>query len=342
MKAIVKSHTGPGVERKNVPTPDVGDGQVLIRVTATSICGTDYHIYRWDAWAASRFKPPKIMGHEVTGEVVEVGKGVTTVAPGDRVAAESHIACGRCFQCRIGKQHVCENLAILGVDVDGSFAEYVVIPEQNAWKIGPSIPAEVASIFEPLGNAVHATLVTDVSAASIAIFGCGPTGLSAVQVARASGASPVLAVEINPYRVELAKKAGATLALNPQQSDVVAEILQATGGRGVDVVLEMSGSPQAVRQSFRVIRNGGRVSLFGIPSEPVQLNIAEDIIFKETRVVGTIGREMFRTWYKMEALLRSGLLDPAAIITHRMPLEDFDKAMELMRSGSCGKIVLFP
>lgn len=313
-----------------------------MKVKVTSVCGTDYHIYKWDEWAQTHIKPPRVIGHEFAGEVVEISPDVTTCTVGELVAAESHIGCGACYQCRTGNAHICERLRILGVDVDGSFAEYVKIPEQNAWPLPNEIPLETASILEPLGNAVHAAFAADIEGNHVAIFGCGPVGLSAVALAHISSATSITAVDINDYRLNLAAKMGASRTLNSTQVNVVKEIHQVTENRGAGVVLEMSGNAHAIQNAFRSVRNGGTVILFGLPSSEVSLNLADDVIFKEAHVQGIVGREMFRTWFKVEGLLKSGKLNLTPLVTHRMKLDQLDDAMKLVGSGNCGKVVLTP
>lgn len=342
MKAFAKIRPELGIEQIDAERPSIGRHEVLVKVKVTSVCGTDHHIYEWDEWAKARIRPPRIIGHEFAGEVVEAAPDVTSCSVGQRVVAESHIACGKCYQCRTGNSHICERLAILGVDVDGSFAEYVKIPEHNAWPIPTEVPLETASILEPLGNAVHAAFAADFAGNDVTIFGCGPVGLSAVALTSTFGALSVTAVDINDYRLKLAGQMGATRTINPKGIDPVAEVHKDTGGRGAGVVLEMSGNEQAIKDAFRAVRNGGTVILFGIPSNEVQLNIADDFIFKEAHVRGIVGREMFNTWYKLEAILKSGRLNLKPLITHRMALNQLEDAMKLVGTGNCGKIVLTP
>lgn len=342
MKAVVKVHGAPGAELAEVDIPTPGPNEVLIKVLATSICGTDVHIYNWDPWAQGRIRTPQILGHELAGEVVEIGADVTSIAVGDYVSAETHIVCGTCYQCRNDMAHICANLKILGVDRDGCFAEYVTIPAINAWRMDRRIPPEVASMQDPFGNAVHTALAGDLAGASVLVLGCGPTGLAAIGIARACGAAPVIATDVIDYRLDLAYRMGATAALNPASEDVLALVHDLTRGTGVDVVMEMSGHPAAIKLGFNALRNGGQLTILGIPSRPVELDLARDIVFKEARVVGITGRLMFKTWYQADALLRNGLVDLKPIVTHRLPLEDFDTGMELMNSGRCGKVVLYP
>jgi threonine 3-dehydrogenase len=316
MQAIVKSRPEPGVEVREVPIPAFGPTDVLVRVESASVCGTDLHIYEWDNWAQGRIHTPLIPGHEFCGVVAETGREVTAVKPGDFVSAEMHVACGKCLQCRIGQAHICQNVKIIGVDADGAFAEYVVIPESNIWDLDPSIPREYASILDPLGNAVHTVLAGEIAARSVAIVGCGPIGLFAIAVARACGASAVYALEVNQHRRELARAMKADFVLDPSTDDVASIVRERTGGTGLDVVLEMSGHPAAIRLGFEILRTGGRVSLLGIPARPVELDLARDIIFKGAVVQGINGRKMYETWYQMEALLKTGRLDLSPVITH--------------------------
>lgn len=340
MWAIEKSAREPGLRRITAPIPTVGAKDVRIRVTAFAICGTDLHIVEWDRWAESRIKPPLIPGHEFTGIVESVGTDVKLVKPGDRVTAETHIYCGLCYACRRGLPHLCQNVQILGVDRQGAFADYVVIPEQNVWKLHPDISEEIAAVHDPLGNAVHTVLAGPVAGLRFAVFGCGPIGCFAVGVLKAAGAAWVAAIDKNPMRLGLAERMGADLLLNVERDAVVASILAATDGNGVDAMLEMSGSPGAYRDGFEALANGGRVALLGIPSKPLEIDAAKEIIFRGATVQGINGRLIFDTWFRMEALLLSGKLDIRPVITHVLGWEEFDHAVELQRSGKAGKIVL--
>jgi len=276
---------------------------------------------------------------------VEVGSAVSLVKPGDYISADSHIVCGQCYQCRTGRSHLCAHLRILGVDVDGCFGDYAVIPEGSAWKNDPSIPPQVACVQDPLGNAVYATLVEEVAGRSVLILGCGPVGLFCAATARASGAHPIICVDANEFRLGLAEKMGATHTVRAGRDDVVAAVMEATGGIGADVVLEMSGNPTAIQQGFQALARGGRFTAFGVPREPLpKFDLANQVIFKGARVFGITGREMFRTWYQMAGLLRSGALDPTPAITHTFPLEEYRAAFDLLLSpeGRVGKVVLIP
>jgi threonine 3-dehydrogenase len=342
MRALVKARPESGAELREVPVPRPGPGEVLIRLEAVSLCGTDLHIYRWDPWAESRLggKLPRIFGHEMAGRVVAHGPGTGAVPLGTRVAAETHLVDWTCYQCRTGREHVCANLKILGVDANGAFAEYMCLPERNAWPSERLAP-EVAAIQEPMGNAVFATFVEEITTASVAVLGCGPIGLMAVAICRFAGASRVFATDVMPHRREMAAKMGSDCVIDPSTQNVVAEIRRETDGTGVDVVLEMSGADSAVHQAFEICTNGGRISLLGLPSRPVTLDLNNDIIFRGVRVYGITGRQLWGTWYKTAALLREGLnVEP--IITHRLPLARFDEAFDLLAQGVAGKVVLLP
>lgn len=340
MWGIQKPSAAPGIKLVTVPVPTVGPKDVRIRVTAFAICGTDLHIIEWDRWAESRIRPPLVFGHEFTGVVESVGSDVTLVKPGDRVTGETHIYCGLCYACRRGLAHLCQNCKILGVDRQGAFADYVVIPEGNVWKLHPDIPEEIAAVHDPLGNAVHTALAGPIAGLRFAVFGCGPIGCFSVGILKASGASWVAAIDKNPLRLELAERMGADLLLNAEKDPIARSILDRTEGRGVDGMLEMSGHPQAFRDGFDALANGGRVSLLGIPSAPLEIDVAKEIIFRGVTVQGINGRVIFDTWYRMEALLLSGKLDIRPVITHVLGWSDFEKAVELQRSGKAGKIVL--
>ena len=342
MQAVVKPAARPGVEIREVPLPAFGPTDVLVKVEAASVCGTDLHIYNWDPWAQGRIKPPLIPGHEFSGVVAATGSKVTAVKEGDFVSAEMHVACGKCLLYRTGQAHICQYVKIIGVDADGAFAEYVTIPESNIWELDPSLPREYASILDPLGNAVHTVLAGEIAAKTVAIVGCGPIGLFAIAVARACGAAAVYALEVNQHRRQLAEAMHADFVLDPTKDDVLQFVQERTAGLGVDVVLEMSGHADAMRLGFQILRPGGRVSLLGIPARPVELDFARDIIFKGAVVQGINGRKMYETWYQMEALLRTGKLDLSPVITHRLAMKDFPQGMELLKSGEASKILLYP
>ena len=342
MLAIVKAEAKSGAEVREVQVPKIGLTDVLVKVKVASVCGTDLHIYNWDPWAQNRIHPPLIPGHEFCGHVAAVGAEVTSVKEGDFVSAEMHVACGKCLQCRTGEAHICQKVKIIGVDTNGAFAEYVCIPESNIWKLDPEIPQEYASILDPLGNAVHTALAGDIAAKTVAITGCGPIGLFAIAVAKACGATQVFAIEVNEYRRKIAQQMKADYVLDPSKEDVKKIVKEATNGIGVDVLLEMAGHPDAIHLGFDILRSGGRVSLLGIPSKPVQFDLANEIIFKGATVQGINGRLMYKTWYQMTALLKAGKLDLHPVITDRMALKDFSKGMDRLRTGEASKILLYP
>ncbi|OPZ64940.1 MAG: L-threonine 3-dehydrogenase [Firmicutes bacterium ADurb.Bin506] len=342
MRAMAKMSPSPGAELIEVPIPRPGKGEVLIKVRATAICGTDVHIYEWDKWAQDRIRTPRIFGHEFCGDVVEVGPGVERIKPGQFVSIETHTACGHCFFCQTGEAHICADAKIVGVDIDGCFAEYVVMPEFNCWIWDIDIPDEIAAIQDPLGNAVHTAFATSLSAKTVLITGMGPIGLCAIKVAKAAGATAVFVTDVSDYRLDLARKLGADLAINPKVEDPVAAVRAATDGLGADVLLEMAGNPAAITQGLRSLRKAGFASLLGIPSAPMEIDLAKDVIFRSLTLQGINGRRMFDTWYKSRALLKAGL-DVSPVITHKFSLwEGFHKGMELMMAGKCGKVILIP
>jgi threonine 3-dehydrogenase len=340
MRALVKATAAPGMEMREVPVPEIGATDVLVTVETASVCGTDLHIYHWDEWAQARIKPPYIPGHEFCGTVAAVGKLVQGVSVGDFVSAEMHVACGHCLQCRSGQAHVCQFVKILGVDADGAFADYARIPASNIWKLDAAIPRDFGSLFDPFGNAVHTVLSGAIAGQTVAVTGCGPIGLFSIAVAKACGASRIFAIEPNAQRRALAKTMGAQVLLDSAAGDVEQQVKAATGGNGVDVLLEMSGHPLAIQQGFRLLRMGGRASLLGIPSRPVEIDLANALIFKGATVYGINGRKMYETWFQAEALIRDHGVDLSPVITHRLPLERFDEAMHLLESGEASKILL--
>lgn len=342
MKAIVKAASAPGIEIREVPVPAAGPGEILLKVKRAGVCGTDLHIWVWDRWSQGRVKPPVTLGHEFVGEVVELGPGVTNVKPGDLVSSESHVICHTCTACRNNLGHVCENTRILGVDVNGGFAEYVAIPAVNAWRIPPGIPIEVAAIMEPTGNAVHTAFAGALSGCNIGVTGCGPIGLFAIAIAKAAGATRVIASDVSPYRLELARKMQADAVIDVSKESFTDRVKELTHGRGLDGVLEMSGKPEAMRDGLQALRNGGRLSLLGLPTEPFDLDWNRLLIFKGITLHGIVGRRMYETWDQLDQLLRSGRLDLRPSITHTMPMENFDEAITLLREGRAGKVVLVP
>ncbi len=313
---------------------------MLIRVHHAGVCGTDLHIADWDEWAQGRLHPPVILGHEFAGEIVEVGEDLAgEFEPGQLVTAEGHIVCGHCRQCRTGNGHICSRTQIIGVDRDGAFADFIAMPAINVMALN-GIPTTTGAIMDPLGNAFHTVMSTDVSGSRVLVLGCGPIGCFAVGIARAAGAARVFASDPNPTRRELAQRMGADVLLNPTGGEMLQRVRDETDGEGVDLVCEMSGHPSAIAQAFQAARLGGRVHLLGLPEAAVPVNLATDVIFKGLTIYGVVGRKMYETWHQMQRFLSSGLLDPTPVITHRLPLERIDEALEAIRTGHAGKVIL--
>ena len=337
MKALVKERAAPGFVLTDVAEPTIRDNEVLIRVRRAGVCGTDVHIYQWDAWAQGRIEPPIIVGHEFAGEVITVGQLVTDVAVGDRVTAEGHIVDGRCLLCRTGNSHVCPYTKIIGVDRDGCFAEYIAMPATNVWHLDDAVSFDIGGIHDPMGNAFHTVLTAEIPGATVLVTGCGPIGIFAVGICRAAGASRIIASDINDTRLALASRMGAHDIVHPNEAEEV--VRRHTDGLGVDVVLEMSGVPSAIHQAFALVRVGGRVQMLGIPAKPIEVDFSTEIIFKGLTIYGVVGRRMYDTWLSMTRFLRSGQFDPTPVITHRFPLEAADEAMRVIRSGEAGKVI---
>jgi threonine 3-dehydrogenase len=338
MEALVKSRTEPGLWLEEVPIPTIGLNDVLIRVHKTGICGTDLHIYGWDEWAQKTIPVPMVVGHEFVGEVVDFGANVTDFSNGDLVSGEGHVVCGRCRNCMAGRRHLCAHSIGLGVNRPGAFAELVVMPITNIWHHWPGVDEEVASIFDPFGNAVHTALSFKVLGEDVLVTGAGPIGCMAAAVVKHSGARHVVVTDLNPYRLELARRMGATLAVNPRERDLKDVQRELGMTEGFDVGLEMSGSPEAFRSMVANMAHGGRIALLGIPSEPVDLDL-NPLIFNMLTVKGIYGREMYETWYQMTVMLQSGL-DIRPVITHRFSHKDFEEAFAVARSGESGKVIL--
>ncbi len=338
MRALVKARPEIGVWLEEAPAPEIGPNDVLVRVRRTAICGTDLHIFEWDQWARRTIAVPMTIGHEFMGEIAGLGSEVKGFAVGDRVSGEGHITCGHCRNCRAGKRHLCRNTIGIGVNRPGCFADYLSIPASNVFALPDAIDDDIASILDPFGNAVHTALSFDLVGEDVLITGAGPIGVMASAVARHVGARFVVVTDVNEYRLGLARKMGATRAVNVREeslSDVMTEL----GMReGFDVGMEMSGQPAALREMLSTMNNGGRVALLGIPSRDIAIDWNE-VIFKGLTLKGIYGREMFETWYKMSSMLQSGL-DIAPVITHHMPAESFQSAFETLRSGRSGKIIL--
>jgi threonine 3-dehydrogenase len=338
MKALVKKKPEPGIWLEDVPVPTIGINDVLIRVLRTGICGTDLHIYKWDAWAQKTIPVPLVVGHEFVGEIVETGSNVKDFRVGEIVSGEGHVVCGRCRNCLAGRRHLCKDTQGIGVNRPGAFAEYLALPMSNVWGHDPNIPRDVQSIFDPFGNAVHTALSFDVLGEDVLITGAGPIGCMAAAVVRHAGARNVVVTDLNPYRLELARRLGATLAVDPRAVPL-ADVQQQLGMReGFDVGLEMSGNPAAFRDLLANLCHGGKVAILGIPEREfaIDWNL---VIFNMLTLKGIYGREMYETWYKMTVMLQSGL-DIGPIVTHRFPSTEFQKGFDAMHSGECGKVVL--
>ena len=328
---------------EEVPVPRIGNNDLLVRIRKSAICGTDLHIAQWNAWAQhAGIRLPLVLGHEFCGEVVGVGNLAHALKPGDYVAGETHLPCGECYQCRNGLQHICKNLKLFGIHRNGCFAEYTTIPAICARKIPASIPPRIGAILEPLGTSLRAVLELGVSGEVVAVTGCGPIGLLAIAAAKAIGAFQVVATDIRPDRLDLARRLGADVALDPTKTDVVAEVLALTHGVGVDAFIDASGNEKAIQSAFRCLRKGGKAALIGLPSTPVSLNMGVDVVFKEAKIVGIHGRMMYATWTHMENMLSSGKLTVDPVVTHEMSLADCSKGMALLEEGKGGKVVLVP
>jgi threonine 3-dehydrogenase len=338
MKALVKSKAERGIWMEDIPAPTVGHNDVLIKVSRTAICGTDIHIYKWDDWARSTIPVPLAIGHEFVGEIVEIGSEVKGFVPGDRVSAEGHITCGVCRNCRAGRRHLCINTVGVGVNRPGAFAEFISVPAFNVFKLPDVISDDMAAILDPLGNATHTALSFDLVGEDVLITGAGPIGIMAVAIARYAGARHVVITDINDYRLDLARKMGASAALNVTVDSIDDTMKELGMTEGFDVGMEMSGNPQAFRDMLRTMHHGGKVAILGIPPEETAVDWNQ-IIFKGLILKGIYGREMFETWYKMSSMLQSGLnIEP--IITHHFDVDDFQPAFDLMESGQSGKVIL--
>jgi threonine 3-dehydrogenase len=337
MQAIMKTKPGAGLKLGEAEKITPGPREVLVRVKKTGICGTDRHIYEWDAWAAGRIKPPLVVGHEFVGIVEDTGVAVQSVHPGDRVSGEGHIGCGRCYCCRTGQSHICDHVDIIGVDIQGCFAPYVVLPESNIWKVDKDIPDDQACLFDPFGNTMHTVMAQPISGKQILVMGCGTIGLMAIGIAHAGGADKIIAVDPNPIKRDYATKMGADVVLKEASKD---DICALTDRDGADVLLEMSGNAKAMVEGFQCVRNGGQISSLGIPVGDVSIPWASEVIFKGVTIHGINGRRMFDTWYQCESFLRRHptLIEP--LITHRLPFDRFEDGIRAMQSGDACKVVL--
>ncbi|NQU24845.1 MAG: L-threonine 3-dehydrogenase [Candidatus Nealsonbacteria bacterium] len=338
MKALVKRQAKPGLWLEDVPVPEIDINSVLIEILRTGICGTDVHIYNWDAWAQKTVPVPLVIGHEFVGRIVEVGSNVKDVHPGEIVSGEGHVVCGRCRNCLAGRRHLCAETVGVGVNRPGAYAEYLSLPMTNVWHLDPAVPRDIASIFDPLGNAVHTALSFPVMGEDVLITGAGPIGIMAAAVARHAGARYVVITDVNPFRLELAQKMNPTLAVDVSQRSI-ADVQEELGMReGFDVGLEMSGNPQAFRDMLANMCHGGKIAMLGIPNDDVSIDW-NTVIFNMLTIKGIYGREMYETWYKMTVMIQSGLdIDP--VITHRLDYQDFEDGFEAMNSGNSGKVVL--
>ncbi len=338
MKALVKKERAVGMWMDDVPVPPIGHNDVLIRIKKTAICGTDVHIYNWDAWAQKTIPVPMVVGHEYVGVIEAVGGEVTDYKPGDRVTGEGHITCGHCRNCRAGRRHLCRNTAGVGVNRPGCFAEYLCLPASNVFKLPKDIPDEMGTIFDPFGNATHTALSFDLVGEDVLITGAGPIGCMAAAICKHVGARYIVVTDVNPYRLELAKRMGATLTINPVERTLRDAMAELGMTEGYDVGLEMSGNAQAFSSMLDCMNNGGRIAILGIFPAPVAIDWSQ-VIFKGLFLKGIYGREMFETWYKMTTMLQSGLAI-APVVTHRFPIDEFQQGFNIMRSGQCGKVIL--
>ena len=338
MKALVKKHSEPGLWLDDIPMPTIGINDVLIEVLRTGICGTDVHIYKWDAWAQKTIPVPMAVGHEFVGRIVEAGANVKDFHVGDIVSGEGHVVCGRCRNCLAGRRHLCKDTKGIGVNRPGAFAEYLSLPMTNVWVHDPAIPRDVQSIFDPFGNAVHTALSFDLLGEDVLITGAGPIGIMAAAVARHAAARYVVITDVNPYRLELAKRMGATLAVDVRSQSLADAQRQLGMKEGFDVGLEMSGNPAAFRDLVANMCHGGKIAMLGIPEREMAIDW-NTVVFNMLTIKGIYGREMYETWYKMTVMLQSGL-DIGPVITHRFPYQEFEKGFQAMISGQSGKVVL--
>lgn len=343
MRAILKADRAPGLTYvDDYPVPEIGHGEVLVKVQAGSICGTDLHIYKWDEWAQHRLKPPFVVGHEIAGVVAQVAPDVESVKVGDFCSLESHVVCNTCYFCRTGREDLCENTKIIGVDRDGGFAEYIAIPAQNVWKNPSTMPLHIAVLEENLGNAIHSVMAQDVGAKFVLVTGCGPVGLMAINVAKATGARAVFATDVSRYRLDLAQKMGADKVIDAAHEDVVSIVRELTYHEGVDVLLEMSGAPSAINQGFAALKGGGAAALLGLAPGPFTFDLNENVIFKGALIRGIVGRQLWETWYQAHGLLEAGALTLDPLVTHHFAMSDFEHAYKTFMSGESGKIMLMP
>ncbi len=338
MKALVKKYSRPGLWLEDVPEPTIGINDVLIRVHKTGICGTDLHIYEWDEWAQATIPVPMVVGHEFVGEIVEVGSNVADFRAGELVSGEGHVVCGRCRNCLAGRRHLCAKTAGVGVNRPGAYAEYLSLPMTNIWRLNPTVPEEIAAIFDPFGNAVHTALSFPVLGEDVLVTGAGPIGIMAAAVARHAGARYVVITDVNEYRLDLARKMGVTLAVNTRETPLKEVQKQLGMQEGFDVGLEMSGNVNAFREMLANMSHGGKIAMLGIPSEQMSIDW-KTVIFNMLTIKGIYGREMYETWYKMTVMIESGLnIEP--VITHRLDYTEYEQGFQAMHAGLSGKVVL--
>ncbi|MDR1658578.1 MAG: alcohol dehydrogenase catalytic domain-containing protein [Deltaproteobacteria bacterium] len=343
MKAVVKETAEPGaVYRTDWPIPTIGDHEVLVKVKATAICGTDQHIYPWTPWAQNRVKPPMVFGHEFAGDIVEKGAKVTGFELGDRIAGETHIPCNNCGQCHTDNRHICENMKIIGVHVPGSFAEYIGVPQDCLWKLGDLVDYQTGAMLEPMGVAVHGLTETEIKGKNLVIMGCGPIGLMAVNAAKILGAKKVVATDVVPQKMALAAELGADLTVDSSKSQAAEAIFKLLGRGGADVVVDYTGSVAAIKEGFNWLRLGGTFVLVGLPNQEISLDLTTNVIYKEAKIFGVTGRRMYQTWEKCEKILNSGNFFMNKIIGGVYKLEEFEKAFDSLKSGAVGKMLLIP
>ncbi len=344
MKGIVKVDRVKGaVWAEDLPIPKPGPRDVLVKVRAAAICGTDLHIYGWTPWAESRIVPPMVFGHEFAGDIVEAGPGVRRLKVGQRIAGETHIDCGKCYQCLTGNAHICEDMKIVGVHVPGAFAEYIVIPETCGWEIADGVSYEQGAILEPMGVAMHGIEASGgVGGRSVVILGCGPIGLMAIGIAKAQGADPIIVSDRVDAKLSVAEAMGATTTVNVAKQDLPSVVMSATGKRGADIVIDYSGNGRAISDGLKSLKKGGRMVLVGLPDGPVSLDLSDGIIYKEATLVGVTGRTMYGTWFECERLLNSGKIDLSLVIGGRYDMRDFDAAFNAIYGGAPGKMLLVP
>lgn len=343
MRGIVKKDPAPGaVWAEDLPVPEVGDRDILIRVKAAAICGTDLHIFDWTPWAHTRLKLPMVFGHEFAGGVVAKGAGVRRFEVGQRVAGETHIGCENCYQCLTGNMHVCESMKIIGVHVPGALADYIAIPESCAWELGDDVTYEQGALLEPMGVAMHCIQVAPVGGKDVVLLGCGPIGLMAAGIAKAQGANQIISSDIVDAKLEIAKTMGATITVNSAREDLEEVVMEATGGRGADVVIDYSGSGIAIAGGLKCLKLGGTMVLVGLPDKPVALDLVDGIIYREATLIGVTGRRMYDTWFECEKLLKSGKIDLAPIVGGKYDMKDYEKALKAIKDGVPGKMLLIP